>query len=301
LKGRAEASLDHPEEGSVVQSLDTTAESDQGRPDRPLATFLVGLALSPGLARAIMLVIAPETIPASLLNWVLLSEYTVLVIILIRARRGLASLHIDRPSLALLGLAGLILALLSPTTIAGALQAIAFLALGLCLLWLARGYHAPSGGSRLPTVSLLIIGASAGLAMAVFFSVVRVWGMRDLETGDVPTLNQALRFIASAIPLQFARAASLEEALYRGVLWAWLKQRGVKEKWVLILQVVPFWIGHIAGQNQPFAFWVVIPAGGLLLGCLAWRLRSVSAPMIAHTIYNTFAYFAHLLVVCLYR
>jgi membrane protease YdiL (CAAX protease family) len=39
-------------------------------------------------------------------------------------------------------------------------------------------------------------------------------------------------------------------------------------------------------DRSPVTFWVIVPLGGLALGALAWRSRSIGVSMIAHGLLN---------------
>jgi membrane protease YdiL (CAAX protease family) len=78
-----------------------------------------------------------------------------------------------------------------------------------------------------------------------------------------------------------------EEPIFRGFLWGYLRQIGLNEKWIWIIQGFLFWTAHssqlLFGQ---ISFWFGLPFG-LLLGWLSWRSRSITSSMSAHAIFNT--------------
>ena len=44
-----------------------------------------------------------------------------------------------------------------------------------------------------------------------------------------------------------------------------------------------FWLAHIyLLGGSPITFWVSVPLGGLVVGVLAWRSRSIAVSMLAH-------------------
>jgi membrane protease YdiL (CAAX protease family) len=94
---------------------------------------------------------------------------------------------------------------------------------------------------------------------------------------------------------QLGYAAVTEEPLFRGFLWGYLRRAGWREVWIWLFQAGLFWVGHIYYLGKlPISFWLVVPAGGLILGLLAWRSRSIATSMAAHAAMNgltlTFAY-----------
>ena len=83
-----------------------------------------------------------------------------------------------------------------------------------------------------------------------------------------------------------------EEPFFRGFLWGLLRKVGLKEIWIWLVQAGLFWLGHLYYLGKrPLSFWLVIP-GGLVLGLLAWRSRSIANSMIAHGLENGFGQMA---------
>jgi membrane protease YdiL (CAAX protease family) len=92
------------------------------------------------------------------------------------------------------------------------------------------------------------------------------------------------------LPLQqMLFAGIIEEPFFRGFLWGALRKAGWRDHWILLAQAGLFWLGHFyyAGK-APWSFWLAIPAGGLVLGLLAWRSRSIATSMLAHGCMNGF-------------
>jgi len=88
--------------------------------------------------------------------------------------------------------------------------------------------------------------------------------------------------------VQLSTAAALEEPLFRGFLWGALKERGWKEIWIWLFQALLFVLGHIyyLGPAND-SFFVIVPAGALLLGLMAWKSGSIGISMLAHGIGNS--------------
>jgi membrane protease YdiL (CAAX protease family) len=88
---------------------------------------------------------------------------------------------------------------------------------------------------------------------------------------------------------QLVRAGIAEEPLFRGFLWGYLRRLGWKDGWILVFQMGLFWVAHIYYFSRaPISFWLIIPSGGLILGLLAWKSRSISTSMVAHGFSNAF-------------
>jgi membrane protease YdiL (CAAX protease family) len=87
--------------------------------------------------------------------------------------------------------------------------------------------------------------------------------------------------------IQLMNAATYEEPLFRGFLWGYLQKLGWQDLWIWLFQAFLFWIGHLYYLfAAPFSLWIVVPLGGLVLGWLAWRTRSVAISMVGHGFYN---------------
>ncbi|WP_282433334.1 CPBP family intramembrane glutamic endopeptidase [Desulfosporosinus sp. FKA] len=90
--------------------------------------------------------------------------------------------------------------------------------------------------------------------------------------------------------VQLNSAAILEEPLFRGFFWGYLKNRGWKESWIWLTQAGLFVIGHIYYINKaPLSFWIIVPLSGLVLGFLVWRTRTIATSMVAHGLINSVA------------
>jgi membrane protease YdiL (CAAX protease family) len=89
---------------------------------------------------------------------------------------------------------------------------------------------------------------------------------------------------------QLVIAAIPEEPLFRGFLWGVLKRYKWRDVWILFFQAGLFLFGHIYYYGgMPISFWVVVPTGGIILGILAWKSRSITTSMTAHAFINAIA------------
>ncbi|MHB9146793.1 MAG: CPBP family intramembrane glutamic endopeptidase [Symbiobacteriia bacterium] len=133
-----------------------------------------------------------------------------------------------------------------------------------------------------------------GLAAAVVF------GVGEAMSHQIPGLMQepasvvwgwAAPQILREPLYQLAGAASLEEPLFRGFLWGYLKQARWQDHWIWLLQAGLFMLGHFYYFGRLwFSFWILVPASALFLGWLAWRSRSIAPGMLAHSIMNSFSF-----------
>lgn len=160
-------------------------------------------------------------------------------------------------------------------------------------------------------VGWLFMGILAGLLAAICLSYpmsLQIAARPDfayLVYGGSASIKNAAKDMLGGTPLDFlfqvGYAAVTEEPLFRGFLWGYLRKLKWREIWIWLFQAGLFMLGHIYYlNNSPFSFWIIVPAGGLLLGWLAWRSRTIASSMMAHGAMNATAYtFGYLLA--LYR
>lgn len=143
--------------------------------------------------------------------------------------------------------------------------------------------------TRLPRAqraTLIWLGAAVvlGVALGVFNGYCIRW-----QAGGAPrTVPAALFQLLPMFVTQLTRAASLEEPLFRGFLWGYLRLAGWKDVWIWLFQAGLFMLGHVYYFGQyNVSFWVIVPIGGLVIGWTAWRARSIGASMIVHGFGNS--------------
>jgi membrane protease YdiL (CAAX protease family) len=86
---------------------------------------------------------------------------------------------------------------------------------------------------------------------------------------------------------QLGYAAVTEEPLFRGFLWGFLFKAGWKPVWICLFQAGLFMLGHIYYVTQlPLSFWIIVPVGGLVLGALVWRSKTLASSLAAHAAMN---------------
>jgi membrane protease YdiL (CAAX protease family) len=203
-------------------------------------------------------------------------------------RNRLADFHIDRLALAIF-IFGKPLELLlqylqipfayPPRTDAYLLYVPIAIGLGVAL-WLAR--------PRLPKLTRekamwLLISLLGGIALGVYF------GLVIRANSQVSNEGRATLSLFIFLPIQqMLYAAIAEEPFFRGFLWGSLAKLGLPEIWIWLVQAGLFWLGHTfyLTRGAPWSFWFIIPVGGLVLGLLAWRSRSITTSMIAHGLSN---------------
>jgi membrane protease YdiL (CAAX protease family) len=126
----------------------------------------------------------------------------------------------------------------------------------------------------------LILGALTGLA----FEYQRFGRVLVL---DSITKNQgSLATLAALVVLQLNRAALVEEPVFRGFLWGYLRLRGWRDGRIWLLQAALFLLAHMYYfGNNPLST-ISVAVAGLTFGWLAWRTRSVAACALSHALAN---------------
>jgi membrane protease YdiL (CAAX protease family) len=104
-----------------------------------------------------------------------------------------------------------------------------------------------------------------------------------IEVPNFVTLGMLVNF---SFDLSFA--ALSEEPLFRGFLWGYLRQTGLREVWIWLIVSGLFVFGHLYHiVVEPFAFWVEVPTAALLFGWMAWRSRTIASSILVHALTNT--------------
>lgn len=162
--------------------------------------------------------------------------------------------------------------------------------IGIGLFWAMRRSHAkfpalPPGAWR-----WLLVGAILALVSNIF--IINL-GIEPPDSRSADPAN--LMFLLPAVLTQITIAAILEEPLFRGFLWGYLRRWHWPNVLIWLFQAALFASGHVYYlQTEAFAPWLIrmmIPA--LLIGFIAWQARSIFASMVTHGIFNASADMLH--------
>ena len=104
------------------------------------------------------------------------------------------------------------------------------------------------------------------------------WDFRPWQ--QAPLLASALRVLAVCV-----LGPMVEELLFRGILFSWLKER-LPIGPVIALTSVGWALLH---WSYAWPVIAVIAVDGVLLGVARWRTRSVVPPIAMHMLYNLYA------------
>lgn len=79
-----------------------------------------------------------------------------------------------------------------------------------------------------------------------------------------------------------------EEIIFRGALWAFLRDLGLQEGMAFVFQALLFWVSHhkYLLLDNPYSFWVAVPLAAFLFGVIAWRSKSLSLTTVGHFLFN---------------
>jgi membrane protease YdiL (CAAX protease family) len=135
------------------------------------------------------------------------------------------------------------------------------------------------------------IGVLAGIATALLLGYPMSLQIDKSELAGRPDLWPMLVMAILSFVYQLGYAAVTEEPLFRGFLWGYLRKLKWPEWWIWLFQAGLFMLGHIYYvTTAPISFWIIVPTGGLVLGWLAWRSRSIATSMAAHGAMNALGY-----------
>jgi membrane protease YdiL (CAAX protease family) len=155
------------------------------------------------------------------------------------------------------------------------------------------GSGTPAIGLRRPTRGELAFAIGA---LAVVGGVATVVGPALAEPffGPLPVSLGSVSALAPALLFAIANA-SMEETMYRGVLMRWvMPAAGVTG--ALALQAAAFGLAHGVGSDfaaSPLPVMAATAAGGLALGMLALRSRSLLLPIAVHAALDIPIYYAN--------
>jgi membrane protease YdiL (CAAX protease family) len=127
------------------------------------------------------------------------------------------------------------------------------------------------------------------IAVAVGIGIGFLLGkLNGLQSAEKSPVHPSGLLIMTMFFTQLGNAAVMEEPLFRGFLWGFLEKLHWKGCWIWLTQAGLFWLGHIYYLGVAnYSFWIIVPVGGLFLGALAWRSRSIGTSMVTHGLFNS--------------
>jgi membrane protease YdiL (CAAX protease family) len=141
------------------------------------------------------------------------------------------------------------------------------------------------------SIAWFLLGLGIGFITAIILAFPNTLQLSSTANAGEKPIFDLYQIFVLGIGYQFGFAAISEEPLFRGFLWGYLRKAGWNEVIIWIFQAFLFWIGHIFYFGKMVvSFWIIVPIGGLLLGLLAWKSRSIATSMAAHAVVNGLTY-----------
>jgi len=128
-----------------------------------------------------------------------------------------------------------------------------------------------------------LIAVTVGIGSGVLLGYIT-----SLQSIGKSAVHPTIPLLISLFFIQLGSAAAVEEPLFRGFLWGFLKNQHWNEYLIWLFQAALFMLGHIYyfGINN-FSFFIIVPFSALMFGLFAWRSRSIGTSMIVHGFYNS--------------
>jgi membrane protease YdiL (CAAX protease family) len=148
------------------------------------------------------------------------------------------------------------------------------------MLWSSR--------TKLPRFSLISLGwFIAGIFIGAIWVILNgSLQINKYQLSNYQSWMAMLNLISVRFLYHLGASAVMEEPLFRGLLWGGLRKAGWKDFWIWPFQAILFDLSHIY-------YWKLIPdsiltvfLSGLFFGLLAWRSKSISMSIAAHSITN---------------
>lgn len=180
------------------------------------------------------------------------------------------------------------------------------ISLGLVLVMIFKRKQVARVGIK--QLGWLFAGLLAGLLASALLAYPTSLTIPSDDAYHWPSVRAMVRNLPLDFLFQVGYAGVIEEPLFRGFLWGLLKQAKVREVWIWLLQTALFMVAHLYylfSREYAVYFWIMVPVGGLVLGWLAWRSRSIATSVMAHGVGNAtglvFGYFLALMKLGLFR
>ena len=211
----------------------------------------------------------PDWVP----HWYAGIAYILTAVIVFLNRHRLKKLNIDRPFMIALMLGGFLYVFHLPAGI----NIVVAITTALVYWAYRNNYFLLENTIQYPPSTILLISVFVPLAILPIY----LFGFAIKVPPNIQMILSS--FFEASLGL-----VVYEEVLFRGVLWAYLLDLGLKERTAFLLTAVLFWTAHsrLLLFDNTYSFWVTVPIASLLLGVLAWRSRSLTPSTIGHFLYN---------------
>jgi uncharacterized protein len=137
-------------------------------------------------------------------------------------------------------------------------------------------------------ILIFLLGLIVGLSIAIIKIQLNKLGLLNLAY-DYP-----IRFLNSII-VALSFSTIREEFVYRGLIWGYLRKKGINEWWIIVISSLVWVFAHInIYRNIPEIINFI--GLGIIFGFLVKKTKSVNASIGAHAGYSSFLIFQKLFI-----
>ncbi len=206
-------------------------------------------------------------------------NYLILAILVWVERESLGDFHLDQTTLFVMGLSGIFRARLH---LAGEGYFLFIIGTaGLVILGVLILNH-----SKVPKTNFrwALIGAFTSVILIFPITIIEVLQFPNITYTPYP-FHVVVVFLAM-IASDLAFTTLIEEMIFRGFLWGYLRRAGWEENWVFWMQGILFWILHFNSIKTIYIY-LTIPIITFVLSKLTQKSRQIFPSILLHTTQNT--------------
>jgi membrane protease YdiL (CAAX protease family) len=244
---------------------------------RKIAPILVVLVLLEILALQVTSLFASAS-PYAIYAY-LMTSYAAIAATIWAEKDNLSSFHIDR-----LSLIALVFSMFFRRRLGIPGEGFFLFAIGLlgvaCLVFLVK--H----GSRVEQTRL---GWALAGCLVGGFVVIPVTITESLQLRAIPPLysSDLILTVLRSVIYELSFAALVEEIVFRGLVWGYLRRAGLSDNKAAVAQGVLFWLAHLGQASTVLVFVLALPLLILASTILTQRARQVFPAVLSHTVINT--------------
>jgi membrane protease YdiL (CAAX protease family) len=218
----------------------------------------------------------PQVFGADTPNWYAGIVYILTTVIVWLNRHRLAALNIDRPFIAALLLGGIFYVLYLVQSVG------VFVGIAMGLIFWAYQNNQLVFKNPVPF--------SKGTGLLILLTVLLAF-VPVLLIGSTLKTSLNLQILTTTfLEILITQLASIvfEDVLFRGALWAYVRNLGLSEQATFYIVAILFWVSHheYLSRNSPYSFWIAVPIVAILLGLITWRSKSLTLSTVSHFLFN---------------
>jgi membrane protease YdiL (CAAX protease family) len=196
--------------------------------------------------------------------------YSLITIVIFLNESSLHLFHIDRVSMALFVFLGGLYSFFIPQPIGAMMTMVALFNLNMLL-------------SKELSFSRIQFGVSVFALIILFIVLQLIYFLWIGETFS--SVTHDVKVVSVLFKANFTWAI-FEEIIFRGILWRYLKNKGLKEYQVVFTQAFFFWLVHFYYYPHLIFFWIFVPVASVLFGVITYKSRSLLPSFIVHYFFN---------------